>query len=75
MEAFRKMNSRQRSGEGFLIDLSQTAAVSLKDLQAIICPVLIMQSVYDGLVDLSHAHHAKSTFVALLSVCFTHGDT
>ncbi|MGG5774232.1 alpha/beta fold hydrolase [Bacillus subtilis] len=57
--AFRKMNSRQRSGEGFLIDLSQTAAVSLKDLQAIICPVLIMQSVYDGLVDLSHAHHAK----------------
>lgn len=59
IEAFRKMNSRQRSGEGFLIDLSQTAAVSLKDLQAIICPVLIMQSVYDGLLDLSHAHHAK----------------
>ncbi|MEC1550486.1 alpha/beta hydrolase [Bacillus rugosus] len=59
IEAFRKMNSRQRSGKGFLLDLSQTASFSSKELQAITCPVLIMQSVYDGFVDLSHAHHAK----------------
>ncbi|MGY0431484.1 alpha/beta fold hydrolase [Bacillus rugosus] len=59
IEAFRKMNSKQRSGKGFLLDLSQTASFSSKELQAITCPVLIMQSVYDGFVDLSHAHHAK----------------
>ncbi len=58
-EAFRKMNSRQRSGEGFLLDLSQTAAISSTELQAISCPVLVMHSVYDGLVDKSHAHYAK----------------
>lgn len=71
IEAFRKMNSRQRSGEGFLLDLSQTAAVSSKELQAIICPVLIMQSVYDGLVDLSHAHHAKE-HIRGASLCLLH---
>ncbi|MED1121226.1 alpha/beta hydrolase [Bacillus atrophaeus] len=59
VEAFRKMNSRQRSGEGFLIDLSQTGSVSSKDLQAISCPALIMHSLNDGLVQQSHANHAK----------------
>ncbi len=71
IEAFRKMNSRQRSGEGFLLDLSQTTAVSSKELQAISCPVLIMQSVYDGLVDLSHAHHAKE-HIRDAALCLLH---
>ncbi|MCY7941681.1 alpha/beta hydrolase [Bacillus inaquosorum] len=71
IEAFRKMNSRQRSGEGFLLDLPQTAAVSSKELQAITCPVLIMQSVYDGFVDLSHAHHAKE-HIPDAALCLIH---
>ncbi|QIW78667.1 alpha/beta fold hydrolase [Bacillus tequilensis] len=70
IEAFRKMNSRQRSREGFLIDLTQTAAFS-DELQAISCPVLIMQSVYDGLVNLSHAHHAKE-HIPDASLCMLH---
>ncbi|QJC87254.1 alpha/beta hydrolase [Bacillus inaquosorum] len=71
IEAFRKMNSRQRSGEGFLLDLPQTAAVSSKELQAITCPVLIMQSVYDGFVDSSHAHHAKE-HIPDAALCLIH---
>ncbi|MEK5083432.1 alpha/beta fold hydrolase [Bacillus sp. FSL H8-0515] len=71
IEAFRKMNSRQRSGEGFLLDLSQTADFSSKRLQAISCPVLIMQSVYDGFVDLSHAHHAKE-HIPDAALCLLH---
>ncbi|MGE9753858.1 alpha/beta fold hydrolase [Bacillus inaquosorum] len=71
IDAFRKMNSRQRSGEGFLLDLPQTAAVSSKELQAITCPVLIMQSVYDGFVDLSHAHHAKE-HIPDAALCLIH---
>ncbi|WP_269775347.1 alpha/beta fold hydrolase [Bacillus siamensis] len=59
IEAFREMNSRQRSGKGFLLDLSQTAAITSTELQTISCPVLIMQSVYDGLIDKSHAYYAK----------------
>ncbi|MDZ5722390.1 alpha/beta hydrolase, partial [Bacillus sp. SXabc123] len=71
IDAFRKMNSRQRSGEGFLLDLPQTAAVSSKELRAITCPVLIMQSVYDGFVDSSHAHHAKE-HIPDAALCLIH---
>lgn len=58
IEAIRKMNNRQRSGFGFLIDLAQTNVISLDHLQAISCPVLIMHSNYDHSVSLDHAHFA-----------------
>lgn len=59
IEEIRKMNNRQRSGYGFLNDLSQTAMISSDDLQAISCPTLIMHSEYDGAVPLEHAYHAN----------------
>ncbi|TKC14906.1 alpha/beta fold hydrolase [Robertmurraya kyonggiensis] len=57
-DTFRKMNNRQRSGSGFLIDLSQTSSISVSDLQAIKCPTLIIHSEHDNAVLIEHAYHA-----------------
>ncbi|MFC3886244.1 alpha/beta fold hydrolase [Bacillus songklensis] len=59
IEEIRKMNNRQRSGYGFLIDLLQTSKITSDDLQAITCPTLIMHSQYDGAVPLEHAYYAS----------------
>lgn len=70
VEAIRKMNNRQRSGEGFMIDLEQVNKVSEQELQAIKCPTLIMHSHHDGSVSLDHpyfAHeHISSSELSLL---------
>lgn len=58
IEEIRKMNNRQRSGFGFLIDLLQTKEITSKDLKNIACPTLIMHSKHDGAVSLEHPHHA-----------------
>ena len=54
----RRMNNRQRSGYGFLIDLSQTKEITIKDLKAISCPTLIQHSKHDRAVPLEHAYYA-----------------
>lgn len=60
MAWFQKMNSRQRSGHGFMIDLSQTSSLSISDLQSIQCPTLILHSQNDRAVPQEHAYHAHS---------------
>ncbi|WP_407939191.1 alpha/beta fold hydrolase [Oceanobacillus salinisoli] len=52
------MNNRQRSGEGFFIDLDQVNTLLTKDLERITCPTFIMHSKHDGSVPLEHAQHA-----------------
>ncbi len=59
LEAFRKMNNRQRSYSGFMIDLEQTGHDYSKELAAIETPTLIMHSQNDGSVPLSHPENAK----------------
>ncbi len=54
----RKMNNRQQSGSGFLIDLHQTKESTSEVLQEISCPTFIMHSKYDGAVTLDHAYFA-----------------
>ncbi len=58
IDEIQRMNKRQRSGDGFLIDLSQTKEITSKNLQAIPCPTLIMHSEFDGSVPLEHAYYA-----------------
>src|SRR5690625_1260159 len=58
VEAIRKMNNRQQSGDGFLMDLVQINEVSTADLQAVSCPTLIMHSKHDGSVPLEHPYFA-----------------
>jgi len=58
IDEVRKMNNRQRSGYGFLIDLLQTKEITSKDLKAISSPTFIMHSKHDGAVPLEHAHYA-----------------
>jgi pimeloyl-ACP methyl ester carboxylesterase len=58
MESVRKMNNRQRSGFGFMIDLDQINDLRRGDLQGVTCPTLIMHSKYDGSVPLEHANYA-----------------
>ncbi|GAB2571392.1 alpha/beta fold hydrolase [Gracilibacillus alcaliphilus] len=58
MDEIRRMNNRQRSGHGFLIDLSQTKDITAKHLQVISCPTLIMHSKNDSAVPLQHACYA-----------------
>ncbi|WP_404428633.1 alpha/beta fold hydrolase [Sutcliffiella horikoshii] len=58
VEAIRKMNNRQRSGEGFFIDLAQINEIAIENLQAISCPTLIMHSKHDGSVPLEHPYLA-----------------
>lgn len=58
IDEIQRMSKRQRSGYGFLIDLSQTKEITSKNLQAISCPTLIMHSEYDSSVPLEHAYYA-----------------
>jgi pimeloyl-ACP methyl ester carboxylesterase len=59
VEAIRKMNNRQRSGYGFMIDLAQVNEVTTADLQKISCPTLIMHSKHDSSVPIEHAKHSN----------------
>lgn len=59
IDEVRRMNNRQRSRYGFLIDLSQTKEIFSRDLNAISCPTLILHSKHDGAVPLEHAYYAK----------------
>lgn len=58
VDEIRRMNNRQQSGDGFLIDLSQTKEITINDLKAISCPTLIQHSKHDSAVSLEHAHYA-----------------
>lgn len=58
MKEFQRMNSRQRSGRGFLLDLSQTGSITKGDLQNIRCPTLILHSKNDNAVHVEHAYRA-----------------
>ncbi|WP_436374796.1 alpha/beta fold hydrolase [Cytobacillus sp. BC1816] len=55
---FNKMNNRQRSGSGFLIDIKQTKELTSRDLRSISSPVLILHSKNDGFIPLKHPYHA-----------------
>ncbi|MCR8845638.1 alpha/beta hydrolase [Paenibacillus sp. SC116] len=57
---FKKMIERQRSGQGFFIDLSQTGNITLSDLQSVKCPTLILHSQNDGAVSIEHAYNAHN---------------
>lgn len=59
IEEIRKMNNRQSSGSGFLIDLLQTDQNTNQYLQDITCPALIIHSKHDASVPLEHAVHAQ----------------
>jgi pimeloyl-ACP methyl ester carboxylesterase len=59
LDAFRKMNNRQRSGSGFLIDIKQTHEIKELHLKLIKCPVLIMHSKNDAAVPKEHATYAQ----------------
>ncbi|TVP83213.1 MAG: alpha/beta hydrolase [Alkalicoccus sp.] len=54
------MNRRQRSGEGFLMDVEQTKMITEEQLEAVFCPVLIMHSRFDSSVPADHAQHAAA---------------
>ncbi|KML41782.1 alpha/beta fold hydrolase [Cytobacillus firmus] len=58
VEEFKRMNNRQRSGSGFLIDLKQTKELTGQDLRSISSPVLILHSKNDGFIPLEHPFHA-----------------
>lgn len=60
IEEFRKMNNRQRSHSGFLIDLKHTQHDYSKEMANIQAPTLIMHSKNDRTVPLSHAEYAKA---------------
>lgn len=60
IEMFRKMNNRQSSGYGFMIDLSQTGTISEADLHSIKCPSLILHSINDSATPVDHAYHAQN---------------
>lgn len=61
LEAFRAMNRRQHSKDGFMIDLVQHAQIEIQDLQNVTCPVLIMHCRHDGAVPLEHAMRAHDS--------------
>ncbi|MEK4760221.1 alpha/beta hydrolase [Viridibacillus sp. FSL E2-0187] len=58
-----QMNNRQRSGHGFIIDLSQTKELTVKDLKTIKCPTLIMHSNFDSSVAIEHAKLAHENIL------------
>ncbi|WP_096274455.1 alpha/beta fold hydrolase [Paucisalibacillus globulus] len=58
VEAVRKMNNRQRSGYGFMIDLIQVNDITIEDLKGIKCPTLIMHSKHDSSVPIEHPNFA-----------------
>lgn len=51
---FTKMNARQRSGHGFLIDLKQSKEIKDQDFKSINSPTLIIHSENDGFISLEH---------------------
>lgn len=55
---FKKMNSRQRSGHGFLIDIKQSKDITEQDLKSIISPTLVLHSKNDGFISLDHPYNA-----------------
>ncbi|MFX3636983.1 MAG: alpha/beta fold hydrolase [Candidatus Pristimantibacillus sp.] len=55
---FKQMLNRQRSGNGFLIDLEHSGQDLKSVLSVIKCPTLIMHSVHDASVSMVHAHYA-----------------
>lgn len=68
IESIRKMNNRQRSGFGFMIDLHQSSELTIEDLSAIACPTLIMHSKHDGAVPLKHPYHAHK-YIPFSELC------
>ncbi|MFD1130593.1 alpha/beta fold hydrolase [Paenibacillus provencensis] len=60
LEEFRKMNNRQRSYSGFLIDLEQTQCEYSSEMKTIQAPTLIMHSKNDNSVAISHPQIAKT---------------
>lgn len=58
IEEFTRMNDRQRSGAGFMIDLAQTDRLDSEHLKSIRCPVLIFHSRFDRSVPIEHAFYA-----------------
>lgn len=58
VDDIRKMNNRQRSGTGFLMDLKEAARVTQDDLAHIQCPTLIQKSHNDRSVADKHAYEA-----------------
>lgn len=58
VEEFKKMNNRQRSGHGFLMDIKQTKELTVQDLKSITNPTLILHSKNDGFIPLEHPNHA-----------------
>lgn len=59
----RKMNNRQQSGHGFLIDLRQTKEITSHDLNKISSRTLIMHSKNDSSVSLDHAYDAHQQII------------
>lgn len=59
MEDVRKMNNRQRSGKGFLLDLKNSALLQKEDLARVQCPTLIQAGINDRSVSNAHAYFAK----------------
>lgn len=55
---FQKMNGRQRSGQGFLIDMNQSKELTEEDLKSIASPTLIMHSKNDGFISQEHPQYA-----------------
>lgn len=55
---FTKMNARQRSGHGFLIDIKQSKEITDQDLKSINSPTLIIHSSNDGFISLEHPQTA-----------------
>lgn len=60
IEEIRKMNNRQRSGKGFLLDLKNSALLQKEDLARVQCPTLIQASLNDRSVSNAHAYFAKT---------------
>lgn len=56
---FGQMIGRQRSGRGFMLDLSQCSQIEDFELTHIRCPALILHSRHDAAVPFSHAERAE----------------
>jgi pimeloyl-ACP methyl ester carboxylesterase len=58
VKEFTKMNARQRSGHGFLIDIRQSKEITDRDLKSIKSPTLIIHSKNDGFISFEHPQTA-----------------
>lgn len=59
IDAVKRMNSRQRSGDGFMIDLKQVNEITRRELEIVKCPTFIMHSKYDRSVNADHSYFAN----------------